>query len=164
MNIEQFHPLIALYKNITICRNHAVLLSLSQGHKRRRNYYGHLKTHFDLLCLFIFPNNIYDFTFTWLNKNIKLIFFEPIMSRSRNQSQKGYSTILADSHERRVAAKIFVFVISRNFREIFNFVFREIFLEFRIKIWAKFYAISRNTKPKLGALFCYFGRIEHTHM
>ena len=31
----------------------------------------------------------------------------------------------------RLAAKIFVFVISRYFREIFNFVFREIFLEFR---------------------------------
>ena len=143
-----------------------MLLSLSQGHKRRRNYYGHLKTHFDLLCLFIFPNNIYDFTFTWLNKNIKLIFFEPIMSRSRNQSQKGYSTILADSHERRVAAKIFVFVISRNFREIFNFLFREIFLEFREtrnQNLDKIFAISRNTKPKLGAHFCYFGRINSLH-
>ena len=127
-----------------------MLLSLSQGHKRRTNYYGHLKTHFDLLCLFIFPNNIYDFTFTWLNKNIKLIFFEPIMSRSRNQSQKGYSTILADSHERRVAAKIFVFVISRNFREIFNFVFREIFLEFRENSW--------NKKLKFGQHFCYFAK------
>ena len=31
----------------------------------------------------------------------------------------------------RVAAKILVFVISRNFCEIFNFVFCKIFLEFR---------------------------------
>ena len=30
----------------------------------------------------------------------------------------------------RVAAKIFVFIIQRNFREIINFVFREIFTEF----------------------------------
>ena len=33
--------------------------------------------------------------------------------------------------KRRAAAKIFVFIISRNFREIFNFVFRKIVLEFR---------------------------------
>ena len=31
----------------------------------------------------------------------------------------------------RVAAKIFIFVISLNIRKIFNFVLREIFIEFR---------------------------------
>ena len=51
-----------------------------------------------------------------------------------------------------MAAKIFVFVISRNFSEIFNFVFHKISLEFReiqnnfvkISCFAKFYnAVSQ---------------------
>ena len=42
----------------------------------------------------------------------------------------------------RVFAKIFVLVISRNSHEIFNFVFREISLEFR--------EILRNTYRYLG--------------
>ena len=45
----------------------------------------------------------------------------------------------------RLAANIFVFVISWNFRKIFNFVFREIFLEFR--------EILRKTKSKFGRKF-----------
>ena len=60
----------------------------------------------------------------------------------------------------RVAAKIFVFVFSRKFREIISFVFSEIFLQFReifakheIKICAKFSRkskeISRNTKQEI---------------
>ena len=59
----------------------------------------------------------------------------------------------------RVAAKIFVFVFLRKFREIINFVFREIFLQFReifakheIEISAKFLRnskeISRNAKQE----------------
>ena len=49
-------------------------------------------------------------------------------------------------NKNREAAKIFVFVFSRNFREISNFVFPKIFTEFRetrnfakhdIEIWAK---------------------------
>ena len=57
----------------------------------------------------------------------------------------------------RVAAKIFVFVFSRKFREIISFVFREFFLQFHvtfakheIEIFAKFSQnskeISRNAK------------------
>ena len=45
----------------------------------------------------------------------------------------------------RLAANIFVFVISWNFRKIFNFVFGEIFLEFR--------EILRKTKSKFGRKF-----------
>ena len=63
----------------------------------------------------------------------------------------------------RVAAKIFVFVFLRKFREIINFVFREIFLQFReifmkheIEVWAKFSRnskeISRNTKQEITQL------------
>ena len=45
----------------------------------------------------------------------------------------------------RVATKNLVFVISRNFREIFNFVFREIFLEFcKIKIYFRFAKLKEN--------------------
>ena len=51
-----------------------------------------------------------------------------------------------------MAAKIFVFVISRNFHEIINFVFREIFLEFR--------EISQNTKSKFGRNFRNFANHE----
>ena len=47
----------------------------------------------------------------------------------------------------RVAAKKFVFIISRNFREIINFVFRESFPEF--------YEISRNSnKCRQNFVFC----------
>ena len=54
----------------------------------------------------------------------------------------------------RVAAKIFVFVILRNFREIFNLVFCEIFLEFR--------EISQNTKSKFGRNFHNFAHSSIT--
>ena len=60
----------------------------------------------------------------------------------------------------RVAAKIFVFVFSQEFREIFSYVFRKIFLQFRkifakheIEIFAKFSRnskeISRNAKQEI---------------
>ena len=52
----------------------------------------------------------------------------------------------------RVAAKIFVSIISRNFLEIFNCVFCEIFLEYR--------EISRNKKLKFGRNFRNFARHE----
>ena len=42
-------------------------------------------------------------------------------------------------------------------------VFREIFLEFRKtrdQNLDEIFAISRSTEPKLGTLFCYFGRIN----
>ena len=52
----------------------------------------------------------------------------------------------------RVAAKIFVSIISRNFLEIFNCVFCEIFLEYR--------EISRKTKLKFGWNFRNFARHE----
>ena len=55
-----------------------------------------------------------------------------------------------------MAAKIFVFVISQNFREIFNFVFREIFLEFR--------EISRNTKLKFGRNFSQFREAQNLNL
>ena len=42
----------------------------------------------------------------------------------------------------RVAAKIFVFLISRNFREIFNFVFRQIILKFHEILQNNFIKIS----------------------
>ena len=42
-----------------------------------------------------------------------------------------------------VAAKFFVFVFSRKFREIINIVFREIFLH-EIEIWANFREIRRK--------------------
>ena len=43
---------------------------------------------------------------------------------------------------------MFVFIVSQNFRKIFNFVFCKIFLEFR--------EILRNTKSKFGWIFCNF--------
>ena len=52
----------------------------------------------------------------------------------------------------RVAAKMFVFVLLQNGREIFNFVLCEIFLEFR--------EISLNTKLKFGRNFRHFAKHE----
>ena len=56
----------------------------------------------------------------------------------------------------RVAAKIFVSIISRNFLEIFNCVFCEIFLAFC--------EISRNMKLKFGRNFCNFAKHEITKL
>ena len=72
----------------------------------------------------------------------------------------GQVSLSKSSPSGRVAAKIFVFVFSRKFREIISFVFSEIFLQFReifakheIKICAKFSRnskeISRNTKQEI---------------
>ena len=64
----------------------------------------------------------------------------------------------------RVAASNFFFVILQNIREIFNYVFREISLEFReisqnkkSKFGRNFHNFA-NTKSKLGQYFGYFSK------
>ena len=64
----------------------------------------------------------------------------------------------------RVAAKSFFFVILRNICEIFNYVFREISLQFRkipqnkkSKFWRNFHNFVK-TKSKLGQYFGYFSK------
>ena len=55
-----------------------------------------------------------------------------------------------------VAVKIFVFVISQDFHEIFNFVFRQIFLKFH-EIQNNFVKISWDTKSCFAATLCRSG-------
>ena len=95
----------------------------------------------------VFHNTVQYFDFTYnLTLKFELNLYEPYI-------WPWHGNMCRCSRVRiRVAAKIFVFVMSRKFREIFNFVFREIYLEFR--------KISRNTKSKFGGKFRIFAKHE----